>query len=52
MGSLSRWWLPGAAKFGSKEYEHAVVYRLTVDRVTGRRTARNRLKMPAFAATG
>ena len=34
------WWLPGAAKLESKEAEHAVIYRISLDKVTGRRAAR------------
>lgn len=45
------WWLPGAAACDAKEHDHAVVYRITVDRLTGRRAARNRLKVPALPAT-
>lgn len=38
----AEWWLPGAAKLDSKEPEHAVIYRISLDRVTGRRAARGR----------
>jgi nitroimidazol reductase NimA-like FMN-containing flavoprotein (pyridoxamine 5'-phosphate oxidase superfamily) len=34
------WWLPGAAKLGAKEHEHAVVFQISIDRLTGRRAAR------------
>jgi nitroimidazol reductase NimA-like FMN-containing flavoprotein (pyridoxamine 5'-phosphate oxidase superfamily) len=34
------WWLPGAAKLGAKEHEHAVIYRISIDRLTGRRADR------------
>jgi uncharacterized protein len=37
----SEWWLPGAAKLGSKEGEHAVIYRISLDKVSGRRAARS-----------
>lgn len=36
----AEWWLPGAAKLDSKESEHAVIYRISLDKVTGRRAAR------------
>jgi nitroimidazol reductase NimA-like FMN-containing flavoprotein (pyridoxamine 5'-phosphate oxidase superfamily) len=36
------WWLPAAAKVGSRERHAVVVYRIHIDRVTGRRAARNR----------
>jgi hypothetical protein len=39
------WWLPGAAKLGSKEHEHVIIYRISVDRVTGRRAAREQHTM-------
>ena len=45
------WWLPGAAKLASKEHEHAVIYRISIDRLTGRRAARGRSEAPALAAT-
>lgn len=44
------WWLPGAAKLGSKEHERAVIYGISIDRVTGRRAARGRADVPALAA--
>jgi nitroimidazol reductase NimA-like FMN-containing flavoprotein (pyridoxamine 5'-phosphate oxidase superfamily) len=47
----AEWWLPGAAKLASKEHEHAVIYRISIDRVTGRRAARGRSEAPALAAT-
>jgi nitroimidazol reductase NimA-like FMN-containing flavoprotein (pyridoxamine 5'-phosphate oxidase superfamily) len=34
------WWMPGAAKLDSREAEHAVIYRISLDKVTGRRAAR------------
>jgi uncharacterized protein len=34
------WWLPATAKLGSKEHEHAVIYRISIDRLTGRRAGR------------
>jgi uncharacterized protein len=34
------WWLPAAAKVGSRERHAVVVYRIQIDRVTGRKTAR------------
>lgn len=36
------WWLPGAAKPQSGEHHHIVVYRIQIDRMTGRRAARDR----------
>jgi nitroimidazol reductase NimA-like FMN-containing flavoprotein (pyridoxamine 5'-phosphate oxidase superfamily) len=45
------WWLPAAGKLGSKEHEHAVIYRISIDRLTGRRAARGRLEAPVLAAT-
>jgi hypothetical protein len=36
------WWLPGAAKPQSGEHHHIVVYRIRIERVTGRRAARER----------
>jgi uncharacterized protein len=37
----SEWWLPAAAKVGSRERHAVVVYRIHIDRITGRRAARN-----------
>jgi nitroimidazol reductase NimA-like FMN-containing flavoprotein (pyridoxamine 5'-phosphate oxidase superfamily) len=36
----SRWWLPGAAKPGGADHHGVVVYRIHIDRMTGRRTTR------------
>jgi nitroimidazol reductase NimA-like FMN-containing flavoprotein (pyridoxamine 5'-phosphate oxidase superfamily) len=36
------WWLPGAAKVTSREPQHIVVYRIQIDRLSGRRAARER----------
>jgi nitroimidazol reductase NimA-like FMN-containing flavoprotein (pyridoxamine 5'-phosphate oxidase superfamily) len=36
----SRWWLPGAAKPGGVDHQGVVIYRIHIDRMTGRRTAR------------
>ena len=36
------WWLPAAAKVGSSERHAMVVYRIQIDRMTGRRAARDR----------
>ena len=36
----SQWWLPGAAKPGGTDHHGLVVYRIHIDRMTGRRTAR------------
>jgi uncharacterized protein len=37
-----QWWLPGAAKVGSAEHHGVVLYRIRIDRMTGRRAARQR----------
>jgi nitroimidazol reductase NimA-like FMN-containing flavoprotein (pyridoxamine 5'-phosphate oxidase superfamily) len=34
------WWLPAAAKVGSRQPHAVVVYRIHIDRVTGRRASR------------
>jgi nitroimidazol reductase NimA-like FMN-containing flavoprotein (pyridoxamine 5'-phosphate oxidase superfamily) len=34
------WWLPAAAKVGSREHHAMVLYRIQIDRLTGRRAAR------------
>jgi uncharacterized protein len=34
------WWLPGAAKPPSREHHDIVVYRITLDRLSGRRASR------------
>lgn len=34
------WWLPAAAKVGSRERHAVVVYRIHIDRVTGRKASR------------
>jgi uncharacterized protein len=44
------WWLPGAGKLGSKEPEHAVIYRITIDRLTGRRAARDEREAAVLAS--
>lgn len=36
------WWLPGAAKLGSHEPQAVVIYRILIDRMTGRRGSRDR----------
>lgn len=38
----AEWWLPGAAKLGPREHHAVVVYRIHIDRMTGRRAARDR----------
>ena len=39
LGERSRWWLPAAAKIPGRPERHAVViYRIQIDRLTGRRT--------------
>ena len=35
------WWLPGAAKVVSREHPAVIVYRIGIDRVTGRRASRS-----------
>jgi nitroimidazol reductase NimA-like FMN-containing flavoprotein (pyridoxamine 5'-phosphate oxidase superfamily) len=35
------WWLPGAARTTARQHEAVVVYRITIDRVTGRRALRD-----------
>ena len=37
----SRWWLPGAVKPAGADHPGVVIYRIQIDRLTGRRTARN-----------
>lgn len=36
------WWLPGTGKVPSREHHGAVVYRIRIDRLSGRRAARER----------
>ena len=36
------WWLPAAAKVGSREHHATVIYRIQIDRMTGRRASRDR----------
>jgi nitroimidazol reductase NimA-like FMN-containing flavoprotein (pyridoxamine 5'-phosphate oxidase superfamily) len=38
----SEWWLPAAAKVGSRQRHAVVVYRIHIDRITGRRAARGK----------
>jgi nitroimidazol reductase NimA-like FMN-containing flavoprotein (pyridoxamine 5'-phosphate oxidase superfamily) len=35
------WWFPAAAKLPSREHHAMVIYRILIDRLTGRRAARN-----------
>jgi hypothetical protein len=35
------WWLPGTAKLPSREHHELVAYRIHIDRLTGRRAARD-----------
>jgi uncharacterized protein len=37
------WWLPGAAKLPSREHHDIVVYRVTLDRLSGRRASRQKV---------
>ena len=47
----SRWWLPGGAKLDSgAEHGAAVVYRIHISSVSGRRAARQPFKPPAAAS--
>jgi nitroimidazol reductase NimA-like FMN-containing flavoprotein (pyridoxamine 5'-phosphate oxidase superfamily) len=39
----TEWWLPAAAKVGSRERHATVVYRIHIDRTTGRRSQRQRV---------
>jgi nitroimidazol reductase NimA-like FMN-containing flavoprotein (pyridoxamine 5'-phosphate oxidase superfamily) len=39
----TEWWLPGAAKVTSHEHHAVVVYRLRIDRLSGRRASRSAL---------
>jgi nitroimidazol reductase NimA-like FMN-containing flavoprotein (pyridoxamine 5'-phosphate oxidase superfamily) len=36
------WWLPAAAKVPSRDHQEMVVYRIEIDRLSGRRTVRPR----------
>lgn len=36
------WWLPAAAKVGPRESHAMVIYRIQIDRMTGRRASRDR----------
>lgn len=38
----SEWWLPVAAKVGSRERHAVVVYRIHIDRITGRRATHDK----------
>ena len=38
----AEWWLPAAAKVGSQEHHAMVIYRIQIDRMTGRRAFRDR----------
>ena len=42
----SEWWLPAAAKVGSRERHAVVVCRIQIDRITGRRAARSVRQAP------
>ncbi|HEY0875304.1 MAG TPA: pyridoxamine 5'-phosphate oxidase family protein [Vicinamibacterales bacterium] len=35
-----RWWYPAAAKVGTREHHEMVLYRIIIDRMSGRRTSR------------
>jgi nitroimidazol reductase NimA-like FMN-containing flavoprotein (pyridoxamine 5'-phosphate oxidase superfamily) len=36
------WWLPAAGKVGTREHHSMVIYRIHIDRLTGRRASRDR----------
>jgi nitroimidazol reductase NimA-like FMN-containing flavoprotein (pyridoxamine 5'-phosphate oxidase superfamily) len=36
------WWLPAAAKAGEREHHAMVIYRIQIDRLSGRRASRDR----------
>lgn len=36
------WWLPAAAKVGPREHHAVLIYRIQIDRMTGRRASRDR----------
>jgi nitroimidazol reductase NimA-like FMN-containing flavoprotein (pyridoxamine 5'-phosphate oxidase superfamily) len=40
----SEWWLPGVATPASREHDQVVLYRIQVDRLTGRRAVRNQAR--------
>jgi nitroimidazol reductase NimA-like FMN-containing flavoprotein (pyridoxamine 5'-phosphate oxidase superfamily) len=40
--SRREWWLPGAAKVASRQRHEVVVYRIRIDKMSGRRAARDR----------
>ena len=40
--SRPEWWLPAAAKVGSSDHYAMVLYRIQIDRLTGRRASRER----------
>jgi uncharacterized protein len=42
LGSRAEWWLPGAARVEAREHHAVVMYRIHIDSISGRRTARNR----------
>ena len=39
------WWLPAAAKVGPREPHAMVIYRIRIDRMTGRRASRDRARV-------
>ena len=39
----TEWWLPAVAKVGAREPHASIVYRIRIDRMTGRRAQRQRL---------
>jgi nitroimidazol reductase NimA-like FMN-containing flavoprotein (pyridoxamine 5'-phosphate oxidase superfamily) len=40
-GQRDTWWLPGAGKLaGDVEHDHPVIYRIHIDKISGRQTAR------------
>jgi nitroimidazol reductase NimA-like FMN-containing flavoprotein (pyridoxamine 5'-phosphate oxidase superfamily) len=36
------WWFPAAAKVGTQEHHAVVIYRISIDRLSGRRASRDR----------
>lgn len=39
----SEWWLPATAKVGDVERHHTIIYRIHIEKVTGRRSMRQRV---------
>jgi hypothetical protein len=45
-GQRHEWWLPAAARLTTAERAHVVLYRIRIDRMTGRRAGRDRNTPP------